>query len=71
MHAAFCSVLRPADHPDRPAGYRPLDAFWRRRGYVPRPDIACTLSWREIGQAEETPHRLSFWLKDPLEGGKG
>jgi GNAT superfamily N-acetyltransferase len=26
-----------ADHPDRPEGYRPLDAFWRARGYAPLP----------------------------------
>ncbi|WP_135467222.1 GNAT family N-acetyltransferase [Crenalkalicoccus roseus] len=69
--ACFCAVVRDPDDPRRPPGHVPLDAFWRRRGYVPRPDIACTLSWKEIGQAEETPHRLSFWLKDPLEGGKG
>ena len=32
--SAFCSVMRPADHPSRPAGYRPLDGFWRGRGQI-------------------------------------
>ena len=31
-YAAFCSVIRPDDHPLRPAGHVPLDGFWRRRG---------------------------------------
>ena len=31
----FCAVVRPPDHPQRPAEYRPLDAFWRKRGYAP------------------------------------
>ncbi|MEM6422122.1 MAG: GNAT family N-acetyltransferase, partial [Pseudomonadota bacterium] len=29
----FCAVIRPADHPLRPADYRPLDGFWQKRGY--------------------------------------
>ena len=32
-HIAFCAVVRAADDPRAPAGYRPLDAFWRKRGY--------------------------------------
>jgi GNAT superfamily N-acetyltransferase len=30
---AFCAVQRPVDHPLRPTDYRPLDAFWEKRGY--------------------------------------
>ena len=33
--SVFCAVIRPQQHPLRPAGYRPLDPFWRRRGYAP------------------------------------
>lgn len=62
--AAFCGVLRDPADPRRPAGYVPLDAFWRKRGYQPRPDLTITFDWKEIGAAEETPHTLSFWLKD-------
>jgi GNAT superfamily N-acetyltransferase len=32
---AFCGVVRPADHPAGPRRYRPLDGFWRARGYAP------------------------------------
>lgn len=63
---AFCSVVRNANDPRRPHGYTPLDGFWRRRGYVPRPDLSCVFHWREPGDAAETPHALGFWLKDPL-----
>lgn len=62
--AAFCGVLRDAADPRRPAGYTPLDAFWRRRGYTPRPDLMLTFRWKEIGASGETPHELSFWIKD-------
>jgi GNAT superfamily N-acetyltransferase len=62
--AAFCGVLRDPADPRRPAGYVPLDAFWRKRGYVPRPDLTVSFDWKEIGAAAETPHTLSFWLKD-------
>ncbi len=61
--AAFCAVLRDPADPRRPAGYAPLDAFWRRRGYTRFPGLVCRLEWREIGAAQATPHDLSFWLK--------
>ena len=61
--ATFCAVERPPDHPARPPDYQPLDIFWRRRGFVPCPDLACTLHWRDLGDGGETPHRLGFWVK--------
>ena len=64
--AAFCAVVRNANDPRRPAGHQPLDGFWRRRGYLPRPDLSCVFSWKEVGDDRETPHSLGFWLKDPL-----
>ena len=27
--SAFCGVIRPSDHPLRPANYQPLDPFWQ------------------------------------------
>jgi GNAT superfamily N-acetyltransferase len=61
--AAFCAVDRPDDHPCRPAGYRPLDGFWKTRGFVKRPDLQATFSWKEIGEAAESPKSLTFWMK--------
>ncbi|MBT9386479.1 GNAT family N-acetyltransferase [Pseudooceanicola sp. CBS1P-1] len=62
-YSAFCGVQRPADHPARPADYRPLDGFWRKRGYAPLPGVVATFHWTDIGAAEATPHPLQFWMK--------
>lgn len=63
MHAAFCSVLRPADHPDRPAGYRPLDAFWRSRGYAPLDGVTASFDWKTVDSTTEEAHRLQYWTR--------
>jgi len=62
--AAFCGVVRDPADPRRPPGYVPLDAFWRKRGYAPRPDLVVSFDWKEIGAEADTPHPLSFWVKD-------
>ena len=61
---AFCSVQRPADHPMRPESYRPLDAFWRARGYEPLPGAVAQFSWKDIGEEGETLKPLQFWIRD-------
>ena len=61
--AAFCAVIRPKDDPRRPPDYVPLDGFWRRRGYVPVDGLIGTISWRDIGEAEETAKPMQFWLR--------
>ena len=63
---AFCAVERADDDPRRPAGYRPNDAFWRKRGYVRQEDMFCALAWKESGDAEPRAHSLRFWLR-PLD----
>lgn len=65
-HAAFCAVQRPADHPMRPPSAVPLDGFWHHRGFTRHPGLACTMRWRDLGQAEETDHPMQFWTKDLL-----
>lgn len=60
---AFCAVVRADDDPRRPPDHRPLDDFWRRRGFSPRPDMRTTFHWREVGAGEETGQQMSFWLK--------
>jgi GNAT superfamily N-acetyltransferase len=61
--AIFCSVVRGADHPRRPAGYVPLDAFWTHRGYAPVPGLQCQISWKELGEADESPKAMQFWQR--------
>jgi GNAT superfamily N-acetyltransferase len=63
LKSAFCGVVRPEHHPDRPADYRPLDGFWRRRGYRPLAGAVARFSWKDTGQAEETAKPLQFWIR--------
>jgi len=61
--ASFCSVVRPDNHPARPPGYRSLHDFWRARGYAPVDGLTTEFSWKEIGQPDEIPHEMLFWVK--------
>lgn len=61
---SFCSVQRPADHLLRPEHYRPLDAFWRARGYAPLPGLVARFSWKDVGEAGERQKPLQFWIRD-------
>lgn len=63
LKTAFCGVLRPQDHPARPADYLPLDGFWRRRGYHPLAGVIAWFKWKDIGQVEETEKPLQFWIR--------
>lgn len=63
QYSCFCGVQRPDDHPRRPAGYRPLDNFWRKRGYEKHPELHTTFSWKEIGEDDESPKPMTFWMK--------
>lgn len=62
--ACFCGVIRPADHPLCPADYRPLDPFWRRRGYAPLPGAEARFAWRDIGDAADTDKPMRVWVRD-------
>ncbi|MBK8235220.1 MAG: GNAT family N-acetyltransferase [Deltaproteobacteria bacterium] len=57
----FCGVVRPGDHPLRPADWRPLDAFWRHRGYAPLPGHIGSFEWRDVGASIATAKPMQFW----------
>lgn len=59
----FCGVVRPDDHPAKPDGYRPLDPFWTKRGYVKADGLTTTFAWKDIDQASETEKPMQFWMK--------
>ncbi|WP_238474094.1 GNAT family N-acetyltransferase [Altericroceibacterium spongiae] len=61
--AVFASVIRPAGHPARPAGYSPLDPFWRARGYAPMDGLETELAWKEHGEERESPKALQYWMR--------
>lgn len=59
--SAFCSVVRPDTHPLKPASYRPLDGFWRKRGYAPMPGVVAHFKWTDLGDDHQTEKPLQFW----------
>ena len=61
--ATFAAVIRPDDHPARPAGYVALDGFWTKRGYAPVDGLITELAWKEHGEAEETLKPMQYWIR--------
>lgn len=61
--STFCRVVRPDDHPLKPADYRPLDAFWHKRGYSPVDGLVAYYPWKDVGEDQETEKPLQFWTK--------
>lgn len=59
--SCFCAVVRPVDHPLRPADARDLAPFWRGRGYAPLDGIVARYDWKDIDQPDETGHVMQFW----------
>lgn len=62
---AFCAVERPENHVGRPLDYVPLDLFWSHRGYRKHPELRTTFTWRDLGEAGQTPKPMVFWMKQP------
>jgi GNAT superfamily N-acetyltransferase len=62
-HVAFCTVVRPDDHPLRPRDYVPLDAFWAGRGYTKADGLVCRFTWKDIDQPAETGKPMQFWMR--------
>jgi len=46
-----------------PAGYRPLDAFWSKRGYQKVDGLIGSYRWKEVDTTEETDKPMQFWMK--------
>jgi GNAT superfamily N-acetyltransferase len=63
-HSVFCAVIRPEDHPLKPTNYRPLDAFWRKRGYRRAEGLTAVYRWKDVDQLEETDHPMQFWIRE-------
>ena len=61
--ATFAAVIRPGDHPARPAGYVPLDMFWTKRGYAPVEGFVTELGWKEHGEVEESVKPMQYWMR--------
>lgn len=60
----FCGVVRPDDHPSKPADYRPLNDFWKKRGYQPVIGLLSEFEWLDIGDAAPTKKPMQYWMKN-------
>ncbi len=60
----FCSVDHPEHDPLKPSNYRPLDDFWRKRGFTHHKELVCHLSWKNLHDNIETTKNLSYWIKE-------
>lgn len=64
-HTAFCSVIRPDDHPLKPEDYRSHHAFWIKRGFVRQPGMTARLAWEQVdSEGREVENELEFWTRD-------
>lgn len=59
----FFTIVRPEDDPRRPADYRPLKPFWEKQGYREHQELKGSVAYQEIGETEETPKEMVFWIK--------
>lgn len=62
--AAFCAVVREANHPLKPKDYEPLDGFWRASGFSPRPGMLAHFNWKDLDKKHEDQKQLQFWLQE-------
>lgn len=66
-YAVFCAVRRWKTDPRRPENAPSLLDFWKKRGFLPLPDVTCHLEWKEPGLLGQRDHLLDFHIK-PLHG---
>lgn len=62
-YCCFCAVVRPPNHPARPADYQPLDRFWKSRGFRPQAELSTTFSWPDLEASGETEKTMEFWVR--------
>lgn len=62
--SCFCGVIRTEDHPKRPVDFRPLDEFWKKRGYEKQINLVAEFSWKDIGDTMETKKPMIYWMKN-------
>lgn len=63
-HTTFCSVVRPQDHPARPAQARSLEPFWTSRGYRKVDGLLAEFVWLDVGELAETAKPMQFWIRE-------
>ena len=62
-YACFCAVKRPDEHRLKPKDYRPLDAFWKGRGYNKIENLKSFFEWKDLDEANETFKEMIYWMR--------
>ncbi|NGX45983.1 MAG: hypothetical protein K940chlam2_01164 [Chlamydiae bacterium] len=56
-------IVREANDPRKPEGYRSLDPLWEKLGYGVIPGWEAHVEWLDVGDAEKTSHLMRFRKK--------
>lgn len=57
-------IARSDEHPRKPKDYKPIEDFWKKRGYTQASDLKAEFAWKEIGEKQESsPHSMAVYLK--------
>lgn len=61
----FCTIDEAdlKSNPMKPKDYTSLDGFWRKLGFEKYNDITFSVYWRNLFEADDTPHKMSYWIK--------
>ncbi|MGF1532045.1 MAG: GNAT family N-acetyltransferase [Puniceicoccaceae bacterium] len=59
----FFVVERPPNDYRRPQDYFSPEGLWDRWGFRKHPELNTVFSWKEVGEEQETPKPMDFWLK--------
>lgn len=62
-YLSFCGVVRPTDHPLKPADYKSLDPFWISMGFSKVPGLVTQYEWKDRGDELQTKKDMQYWLK--------
>ena len=63
QHAVLCTVIRPPNHPLKPADYKFNDNLWRNSGFSKLADYKVLFPWKDLGDARETMKPMNYWIK--------
>lgn len=59
----FCAVVREDKHHLKPTDYKPLDTFWKKRGYEAVENLTSQFEWLDVGEKKETTKTMQYWIK--------
>ncbi len=63
-YICFSTIARQEKEPPEPKEYMPLDSFWKKRGYVPHPEMQYKLTWKDLSETEPSEKPMIIWTKD-------